>query len=84
MSVLSVVDMRKRFGEVQALDGCSLSVARGRMLGFLGPNGAGKTTVMRTVSDRADDSAHIDFPRFVAEVASTLARAIVREALQDR
>jgi ABC-2 type transport system ATP-binding protein len=41
--------MRKRFGEVQALDGCSFSVARGRMLGFLGPNGAGKTTVMRTV-----------------------------------
>jgi ABC-2 type transport system ATP-binding protein len=49
MSVLGVVDMRKRFGEVQALDGCSLSVERGRMLGFLGPNGAGKTTVMRTV-----------------------------------
>jgi ABC-2 type transport system ATP-binding protein len=48
-AVLSVVDIRKRFGEVQALDGCSLSVARGRMLGFLGPNGAGKTTVMRTV-----------------------------------
>jgi len=48
-SVLSVVDIRKRFGDVQALDGCSLTVARGRMLGFLGPNGAGKTTVMRTV-----------------------------------
>src|SRR5512134_3870939 len=47
--MLDVVDIRKRFGEVQALDGCSLSVARGRMLGFLGPNGAGKTTVMRTV-----------------------------------
>ena len=47
--MLSVVDIRKRFGEVQALDGCSLSVARGRMLGFLGPNGAGKTTVMRAV-----------------------------------
>ena len=48
-AVLSVVDLRKRFGEVQALDGCSLSVARGRMLGFLGPNGAGKTTVMRSI-----------------------------------
>lgn len=36
--VLSVLDIRKRFGEVQALDGCSFSVARGRMLGFLGPN----------------------------------------------
>jgi ABC-2 type transport system ATP-binding protein len=47
--VLEVVDIRKRFGEVQALDGCSLSLARGRMLGFLGPNGAGKTTLMRTV-----------------------------------
>ena len=47
--MLSVLDIRKRFGEVQALDGCSFSVARGRMLGFLGPNGAGKTTVMRAV-----------------------------------
>ena len=32
-----------------ALDDCSFSVARGRMLGFLGPNGAGKTTAMRSV-----------------------------------
>jgi len=47
--MLAVDDIRKRFGQVQALDGCSLSVARGRMLGFLGPNGAGKTTVMRSV-----------------------------------
>ena len=47
--MLDVVDIRKGFGDVQALDGCSLSVPRGRMLGFLGPNEAGKTTVMRTV-----------------------------------
>ena len=47
--MLSIVDIRKRFGEVQALDGCSFSVERGRMLGFLGPNGAGKTTMMRAV-----------------------------------
>jgi ABC-2 type transport system ATP-binding protein len=47
--MLSVVDIRKRFGEVQALDGCSFSVEPGRMLGFLGPNGAGKTTSMRAV-----------------------------------
>jgi ABC-2 type transport system ATP-binding protein len=39
----------KRFGSVQALDGCSLSLTRGRMLGFLGPNGAGKTTTMRAI-----------------------------------
>jgi len=41
--------LHKRFGEVAALAGCSLSVEAGRMLGFLGPNGAGKTTAIRTV-----------------------------------
>jgi ABC-2 type transport system ATP-binding protein len=47
--MLSIVDIHKRFGEVQALDGCSFSVERGRVLGFLGPNGAGKTTTMRAI-----------------------------------
>ncbi len=42
-------DLHKRFGDVIALDGCSLSVSPGQMLGFLGPNGAGKTTAMRTI-----------------------------------
>ncbi len=32
---------------------------------------------MRTISDRADDSAHVDFPRFVSEVASRYALAIL-------
>ncbi len=47
--MLTFSNVSKRFGAVQALDGCSLSVARGRMVGFLGPNGAGKTTSMRAV-----------------------------------
>lgn len=41
--------LHKRYGDVVALDGCSLTVGRGQMLGFLGPNGAGKTTAMRTI-----------------------------------
>jgi adenosylhomocysteine nucleosidase len=40
--------------------------------------------VMRTISDRADDSAHLDFSRFVAEVASGLSRAVVARALALR
>jgi adenosylhomocysteine nucleosidase len=40
--------------------------------------------VMRTVSDRADDSAPGDFSRFVADVASGLTRAIVRATLAER
>jgi ABC-type multidrug transport system ATPase subunit len=42
--------LRKAFGEVQALDGLSLAVPAGCVLGLLGPNGSGKTT---TVSIRA-------------------------------
>lgn len=38
--------------------------------------------MVRTISDRADDSAHIDFPHFVGAVASHYSLAIVRGALQ--
>lgn len=37
--------------------------------------------VLRTISDRADDNAHVDFPRFIDEVASACSRAIVSEWL---
>jgi ABC-2 type transport system ATP-binding protein len=47
--MLTVLDIRKRFGPVAALAGCSFTIERGHMLGFLGPNGAGKTTTMRSV-----------------------------------
>jgi ABC-2 type transport system ATP-binding protein len=47
--MLTVHDISKRFGPVEALAGCSFSIERGHMLGFLGPNGAGKTTTMRAV-----------------------------------
>jgi ABC-2 type transport system ATP-binding protein len=45
-----VIDgLRKRFGEVQALDGVAFDVRPGEVFGFLGANGAGKTTTMRIV-----------------------------------
>ncbi|MEO5794359.1 MAG: 5'-methylthioadenosine/adenosylhomocysteine nucleosidase [Rhodoferax sp.] len=37
---------------------------------------------MRTISDRADDSAHVDFPEFVRTVASRYAQAILTEFVQ--
>jgi ABC-2 type transport system ATP-binding protein len=44
---LDVRDLRKRFGDVQAVDGLDLSVAVGQVHGLVGPNGAGKTTLLR-------------------------------------
>ena len=43
-------DLRKRFGAINAVDGISLEVAKGEVLGFLGPNGAGKSTTMKMLT----------------------------------
>ena len=45
-SAVEIRDLRKAFGVVQALDGLSLSVPAGSVLGLLGPNGSGKTTTV--------------------------------------
>ncbi|WJY67568.1 ABC transporter ATP-binding protein [Corynebacterium auris] len=47
MPTLDVNNLHKRFGEVQALTGMSLSVRPGEVYGFVGSNGAGKSTTMR-------------------------------------
>ena len=39
--------------------------------------------VIRTISDRADDTAHVDFPRFVSAVASHYSLAIVQALLRS-
>src|SRR6266540_343961 len=45
-----VEGLRKRFGDVVALDGIDFEVARGTVFGLLGPNGAGKTTAVRVLA----------------------------------
>jgi len=47
MPSLELSHLRKRFGDVQALDDLSFSVGAGEIFGFVGSNGAGKTTTMR-------------------------------------
>ncbi|MFD9443872.1 ATP-binding cassette domain-containing protein [Streptomyces sp. NPDC060006] len=42
--------LTKRFGETTALDGLSLRVKEGTVMGLLGPNGAGKTTAVRVLA----------------------------------
>ena len=47
--MLRIDGLRKRFENVQALDGVTFDVHPGEVFGFLGANGAGKTTTMRIV-----------------------------------
>jgi ABC-2 type transport system ATP-binding protein len=43
---IDVRDLRKRYGEFDAVRGIDISVRRGEVFGLLGPNGAGKTTTV--------------------------------------
>jgi ABC-2 type transport system ATP-binding protein len=47
--MLSVNNLKKRFGDVQAVDGASFRVEKGQCVGLLGPNGAGKTTTVSMI-----------------------------------
>ncbi len=50
MPAISLDRVRKRFGAVAAVDGITLSLARGGLLAILGPSGCGKTTLLRLLA----------------------------------
>lgn len=61
-AIMTFRNVRKRFNEVQALDGVSFDVQAGSIFGLLGPNGAGKTTLIRIITKIfAADSGEILF-----------------------
>lgn len=62
MPDLTISSISKHFGGVVALDGVSLDVHEGEIVGLIGPNGAGKTTVFNCISRfYAPDSGSISY-----------------------
>jgi ABC-type branched-subunit amino acid transport system ATPase component len=49
-AALEVRGLRKAFGGVQAVDGCTFAVPRGQIAGLIGPNGSGKTTTFNLLT----------------------------------
>ncbi|WP_156726615.1 ABC transporter ATP-binding protein [Streptomyces apocyni] len=90
--------VHKRYGSTQAVDGVSLTVARGEFFGLLGPNGAGKTTLVEIMEgQRQADSGTVSvlgtspWPRNVAllprigvqtQASAFFVRLTAREHLQ--
>jgi ABC-2 type transport system ATP-binding protein len=50
MSAIRADQLTKRFGDLAAVDGLTLDVAKGEIFGLVGPDGAGKTTTMRLLT----------------------------------
>jgi branched-chain amino acid transport system ATP-binding protein len=49
-SLLALENVGKRFGGLRAVDGVTLTIPRGGIIGLIGPNGAGKTTLFGLIS----------------------------------
>lgn len=50
MSILSIQEVSKFYGNYQALDSVSIEISKGSIFGLLGPNGAGKTSLIRIIN----------------------------------
>jgi branched-chain amino acid transport system ATP-binding protein len=86
-SLLDVKDVRVAYGNIEAVKGVSLSVAKGEIVTLIGANGAGKTTILRTISGLLRPSTgevHFDDRRIDTEPAHAIVRSGVGHAPEGR
>ena len=61
---IRLVDLDKRFGDVAAVDGVDLDIARGEFFTMLGPSGSGKTTTLRLIAGfELPDAGRVELAR---------------------
>ena len=60
---VGLIDLRKNYGDVAAVDGVSLDIAHGEFFTMLGPSGSGKTTTLRLIAGfELPDSGTVSWP----------------------
>jgi ABC-2 type transport system ATP-binding protein len=83
-SAIAVRDLRKTYGELQALRGITFDVRRGEVFGVLGPNGAGKTTTVEILEGyRARDGGSVEVLGFDPAGAPRALRERIGVVLQQ-
>jgi ABC-2 type transport system ATP-binding protein len=86
-AVLEARDLRKRFGDREALRGVSFAAHRGELVAVIGPNGAGKTTLLSIIAGiRPPDAGRVSLPPaeigWVPQQAALYRRLSVEENLR--
>ena len=90
MPVIEVDDLKKRYGNVHAVNGVSFHVEAGEIFGILGPNGAGKTTTVECLQGlRRHDGGRVrvlglDPARSERELRRRIGSQLQESALPDR
>lgn len=85
-ALLRVDGVRVQFGGVSALDGVSLSVVPGEVVGIIGPNGAGKSTLLNAISGFVEPTAgdvHYDGDDITGLLPYRRARLGIARSFQD-
>lgn len=93
-TALHIENLSKSFGRIRAIDGLSLEVYPGEMVGFLGPNGAGKSTTLYTITGLVHPSSgkvevlghdlHSEFRKAMSQVGAMVEAPVFYEYLTAR
>ncbi|MDH3294723.1 MAG: ABC transporter ATP-binding protein [Acidimicrobiia bacterium] len=82
--VLTVSNLSKRFGDLQAVNDVSFHIGRGETYGLLGPNGAGKSTTISMIAGLLEpDTGHVEVNGHVISTRTTDGRQDIGYVPQD-
>jgi ABC-type multidrug transport system ATPase subunit len=84
MAVVTIENLRKRYGDLMAVDGLDLEIREGEVLALLGPNGAGKTTTVEILEGhRTRTSGTVSVLGFDPETGGRAFRERIGIVLQE-
>lgn len=83
-AAVSITDLRKRYGDLNAVDGLSFQIRPGEIFALLGPNGAGKTTTLEILEGyRTRDGGDVSVLGFDPQREATKLKPLIGVMLQS-